>query len=90
MSRKSDRFGESRRRGGAWWRDRFFLWILLLTAAGLIVMTPQGRSLLALAVIHLTAVAIHEGGHYLAALRLRKWRSMKGAITWRRCGCGIG
>ena len=34
-------------------------------------MTPHGGSLLALAGIHLAAVAIHEGGHYLAALRLR-------------------
>src|SRR3954451_13896417 len=34
-------------------------------------MTPQGRSLLALLIIHLAAVAIHEGGHYLAARRLR-------------------
>src|SRR5947209_13072100 len=62
--------GKSRRRGGAWWRDEFYLWILLL-AAGLILMTPQGRSLLPLLGIHLAAVAIHEGGHYLAALRLR-------------------
>jgi hypothetical protein len=34
-------------------------------------MTPQGKSLLTLLVIHLAAVAIHEGGHYLAAVRLR-------------------
>ncbi len=34
-------------------------------------MTPQGRTLLTLLGIHLVAVAIHEGGHYLAALRLR-------------------
>ena len=71
MSRKDDRFGESRRRGGAWWRVRFYLWILILAAAGLILITPLGRTLLILAGIHLAAVAIHEGGHYLAALRLR-------------------
>ena len=71
MSRKDDRFGESRRRGGAWSRDGFYLWILILAAAGLILMTPQGRTLLTLLGIHLVAVAIHEGGHYLAALRLR-------------------
>src|SRR5712691_7300446 len=34
-------------------------------------MTPHGRSLLTLVGIHLAAVAILEGGHYLAALRLR-------------------
>jgi hypothetical protein len=71
LSRKYDRFGESRRRGGAWWRDGFYLWILILAAAGLILITPPGRSLLTLVGIHLAAVAIHEGGHYLAALRLR-------------------
>ena len=71
MSRKYDRFGESRRRSGAWWRDGFYRWILILAAAGLILMTPHGGSLLTLAGIHLAAVAIHEGGHYLAALRLR-------------------
>jgi len=71
LSRKSDRFGEPRRRGGAWWRDGFYRWILILAAAGLILITPHGGSLLTLLGIHLAAVAIHEGGHYLAALRLR-------------------
>lgn len=71
VSRKYDGYGESRRRGGAWWRNGFYLWILTLAAAGLILMTPQGRSLLTLLGIHLAAVTIHEGGHYLAALRLR-------------------
>jgi cytochrome b561 len=66
-----DRYGESRRRGGAWWSNRFYLWILALAVVGLIVMTPQGRSVLILAAIYLAAVTIHEGGHYLAALRLR-------------------
>jgi hypothetical protein len=42
-----------------------------VAVVGLIGLTPQGRSLLALLCIHLAAVAIHEGGHYLAALRLR-------------------
>jgi hypothetical protein len=71
LSRKYDRFGESRRRGGAWWRDGFYLWILVLAAGGLILLAPSGRSLLTLAGIHLVAVAIHEAGHFLAARRLR-------------------
>jgi hypothetical protein len=71
LSRKYDQFGESRSRGGARWRGGFTLWILALAAAGLILLTPHGRSLLALVGIHLAAVAIHEGGHYLAARRLR-------------------
>jgi len=71
LNRKYDRYAESGRSGGGWWRSRFFLWILILVAVGLIVMIPHGGSLLALLGIHLAAVAIHEGGHYLAAVRLR-------------------
>jgi hypothetical protein len=71
LSRKDYRSGESRRRGGPGWRNSLFLWALILAAAGLIFIVPHAGSVLALAGIHLAAVAIHEGGHYLAAVRLR-------------------
>ena len=71
MRRKYDGYGDSRRRGDAWGRNRVFLCLLALAAVGLILITAPGRSILTLLGIHLAAVTIHEAGHYLAAVRLR-------------------
>jgi hypothetical protein len=47
------------------------LWLLIIATASLLALTPIVQILLLIAVAHLLAIAIHEGGHLLAATRLR-------------------